>query len=350
MPTDLAGNRIQGWRFDLLDTEGAYVRALDAVTGTGKLDWNTSSTPMASGSVDVAGDADYTGARVRVWYQLDGQDDVAVFTGLVKTPSISYTGERASQTLDLYDLTQALSEDTFGYPYGVNAGISVQAKVTEIIGGVLAGVTIMGSTVASLAEPIIWDANTSKLDICNALLTAANCYPLTTDGLGRFIIADYVAPADRAAVWTFTDGDGSVFVDEWTRARDASGIPNRFICVGSVPSSGGAPEIGIASDTTGTPYSYDRVGRWIARVESDVPSTGNLVGLAGRKLAEAQRLSESFTISHPWLPDVGLNAGAMFAHSRYQNQPVKVTVSATSVTCDTKSLYSTVLERAGYGY
>jgi len=349
MTADLTGNRIQGWRFDLLDAQGVYLRALDAVADSGKLDWAVSSTPMASGTVDVADAEDYAHHRVRVWYQCAGQEDQAVFTGLIKTPDISIRGERAGQTLDLYDLTQALEEDTFGYPYGIDAGVFVADKVTAIIQSTLPSAQLIGDTSAMLATPILWEANTSKLKMVNDLLAAANCMPLTTDGMGFFLIAPYVAPVSRAVIWAFTDGAGSVFVDEWTRARDVSGVPNRWICVGAVPEAGGVPEIGISSDSTGTPFSFDVVGRWITQVETDVPSTGGLAAQAARKLAEAQHVTESFTISHPWLPNLRLNQAVTFAHSTYQFQPVKCTISGMSVTCDVKSLYTTILERAGYG-
>lgn len=118
--------------------------------------------------------------------------------------------------------------------------------------------------------------------------------------MGRFLVQPYVLPENRPLTHIFTDNNTSTHSGEWTRSRDISAVPNRFI----VFSSGTEEDkgyVGVASNTdAGSPFSYQSRGRWIVETESvtELASQAEADKLAQRRLNDASSPVSNIEITH----------------------------------------------------
>ena len=307
----LTGRRVESWRYDLLDLTNQKVGALHVEGGAGgQIDRSTQSRPQSSGTITVTPDTDvdWLTHRVRIWYR-DGDQEYPLLTAIPKVPGDSYTPTGHTQTVQLYDLTQALEDDRPGASYTVPAGANAVAAAAAVIASTGELGAVLEPSTATLSAAMSWDSSVTKLTIVNDLLDAAGYFALYADELGRLRGVPYTLPAARPTAYSFSGSTDNLYSPTWEREADTSSVPNALTCV-SVARSNGKTWTSTAEDNTAGRFSIPSRGRRIAaETQTDVAATSQaaLDTITQRKLTEAQQVGASYRISHPWLP-FGLNS------------------------------------------
>ena len=321
MSEQLLGHRQESFRVELLTTTDTVLRTLAGVQAdAGQLDLSVAATIRSSGNLAterIGDDVDWLQHRVRVSYVLGDDLVEPLITAIGAAPVEGHTATGVSVDVELYDKTLILKDDSFLGHYGLPEGTPILDAIQDVIASTGEAGELVGESDAVLAAPMVWDPGTTKLRICNDLADAAGCFALYCDGWGRYRADTYVPPAARGIAWTFADDTHGLYLPEWTRDLDVSGVPNRYVCVGR--STGDtAALVSVATDEDpDSPFSFQARGRWITRTDTDVEaaSQGILDLIAVRRLAEAQMVGETITITHPWLP-IRLNDVVLFRHAR----------------------------------
>lgn len=320
--SDLLKHRRESFRYECLDLEDNVLYELPASDPfTGVLDFSVYATIRGSGNgkgfaPHISQAIDWLTHRMRVSYLLEGQEPVPLITAIPRAPVEQYTAFGVSETVELYDKTLILQDDTFGVSYSVAAGANIIEAVADVITSTgESAPDLLTPSEETLAAGMVWEAGVSKLKIANDLLNAAGYFALYTDGLGRFRADPYTTPSSRPVEWVF-EGEQALYLHDWTRDMDLFSVPNRYICVGRA--DGDTPALTSTATDEGTGrFSFSSRGRWITRAETDVEAASQSVLdlIAQRKLYEAQQVTESFEFVHPYLP-FGLNSVVEFNGTR----------------------------------
>lgn len=344
----LLTSRDEEFTFQLLNLKDEVLGTLDGVQDGGQLDFSTSAEIRGSGNIDVQPVAaiDWLKVRVRISYRLGQNNLIPLITAIPKAPGEEHSGPGMKVKVDLYDKLLVLSDDSFGASYGLPAGTVIIDAVAAVIASTGETALALTESSAVLSSAMVWDASTSKLRIVNDLLAAAGYFSLFCDGLGRYRALPYVAPSARGVSWAFADDENGLYKPEWSRFRDVFSVPNRYICVGRTEGEMAAA-VEIATDTDpDSPFSYTSRGRWITRTDTDVEyadsNPSNLLAIAQRRLVEAQQISESFEIQHPWL-QFGLNDVVSFTNER-MGRAVPCVVQKQSVRLSVGGLVTSTLK------
>lgn len=318
--TGLLSHRVEGWLFELLDLDDQLVGPLDRVAADqGQLDFSVAAEPRGSGSCTVRGqDVDWLRHRVRVSYLHDGADPTPKITALPAAPVERHTDDGVTVDVELYDKTLVLIEDRFPGSYGLPAGTLIVDAVGEVIASTGETSMVLTESAATLATPMVWGPDATKLQIVNDLLDAAGYFSVWCDGLGRFRADPYVEVGARGVAWTFRDDATGLYLPEFDRDRDTFAVPNSYTCVARTDDESTPPAVAVAEDVDpASPFSFPSRGRWITRTDVDVEAAdeATLALIARRRLAEAQQVAETFQVTHPVLP-IGLNDVVEFTNTR----------------------------------
>jgi hypothetical protein len=299
--------------YQLLNNSDVVLGTLNGVQDGGSLEFSVSTDVRSTGSITLTKlkDIDWLHSRVRVYY-----NELPLITAIPSVPAENYDDAETTMQVDLYDKTLILLGDNFGGSYSVAAGTNIISKVIEVIQSTGETKIAIEPSTATLANTIVWEANTSKLKIVNDLLGAANYWSVWCDGMGYFRSSPYTAPAYRPVMYNFVDDATGMYLPAFTRNYDPFSVPNRYICVGKTDGDVEALSA-TATDESGGPFSYP--GRpWLTVTETDVSYVDmtNLEAIAQRKLNDAQQVGETLTITHPYL-GFGLNEVVTFTNKRY---------------------------------
>lgn len=313
------GHRRESFRFELLDLDDQLTGSLDHVVPGGQLEFSTAANIRGSGNITVRGlpGVDWARTRVRVFYE-SGGEQTPLITAIPRAPIEQHSATGMALSIELYDKTLILSEDSYGISYGLDAGTNIITAVADVITstGVPARDLLLVASADTTSTAMVWEAGTTKLAIVNDLLDAAGYFAVYVDGWGRFHADPYTTPDQRGTSWAFADDDQSVYLPEWTLDADVFTVPNRYICVST--SDGETPALSATATDVDpqSPYSFASRGRWITRVDTDVDTASQAVLdlLAERRLAEAQQVGAVVELTHPWLP-FGLNHVVSFTNS-----------------------------------
>lgn len=312
----LLTHRTESWTVDVLDRADAPLGTLTGVTGGG-VEHNANRVIHGGGRLevdDLGQVADWLDLRVRVWWHVEGADPWPLGTFLCSAPGEDHDVAGRSWSVELLDKLSILDGDGVPATYTVPAGAVVTDAVADVI--TETGETSLAVTASTetLNTPMVWEAGTSRLRICNDLLAAINYFALRTDLFGRYLAAPYVAPGDRVTVRDLT-ADAIVAYD-WTRDQDLAKVPNRVVLVGQ-----GSPDtealVGVAENTDpASRLSIPTRGRVVTATETGVEGTSQDImdALAARKLADLSTPSATRVITHAPMPlglhDVVGHAGA----------------------------------------
>lgn len=315
----LAGHRGESWRYDLLNLQDQTIGTLDGVTGA-SFEFSIASTIRSGGSLECrVNGVDWLSVRIQPWYTMEAEGEtltwpIGVF--IPASPGIQFSGEGNSRTIDLYDKLQILDQDRVETTYSVAPGV----VVTTLIKGLLFGIgetrdAITPST-ATVRSAMVWEADTSKLQIINDLLASINYFSLWVDGYGVFQGTPYQEPGKRGTAWVFEDDDQSIYSPDFFNDRDDFNVPNKVALVSTSTDTVAALTAVATNENPASPYSYNRRGRWITTTEKDieVANQGTLNLMAQRRLAELSQVSSNFDISHALIP-LNLNDAVKFVRS-----------------------------------
>lgn len=291
----LYGDRTTSYRWEVLShdlTAGTDSLAgfLDGVVeGQASLSWSSNTSVKGGGQMQVAdlaqaqagmlaiADVTLATVRLRPVCVIDGLPDIPYSVYLVSAAKEDWDDTGRIWTLELLDRCTVLDQDKTDSSYAVPAGTKVLSAVAAVIASAGEHIDVDASVTTALSSDMVWDAGTSKLQIVNDILAAANYNSLWVDGAGLFQATPYVLPANRDLAYELlalprelVDGDQSIYDRQWTCDRDAFDVPNKVVAVQN--GTTGAPAlVGEYTNTDpASPFSYPSRGRWIVSVLTGV--------------------------------------------------------------------------------
>src|SRR5690606_2328521 len=97
--------------------------------------------------------------------------------------------------------------------------------------------------------PMTFMPGTTYMKVVNTILDAAGFFTVWADGSGVSRSQAYQAPSQRPVVWTFEDGDQSIFTPQVPVERDWFSTPNRVLAY--------SQETGDAERLEAEAYNFD---------------------------------------------------------------------------------------------
>lgn len=342
------GNRTQWFTYELLDTDGAPKGALSGVTG-GTLEWHASASVKGGGRITVQqasrSDHNWLKRRVKIVMHIEGLGKTPLGVFIPSAPSENWDDLNLSLELDLLDTSSILDNDYMAQTYTVPAGTVVTERVRDIIWSAGENAGAITHTADTLAHSMTWEAGTSKLEIINDLLSAANFFSLRADGHGRFRVEKYQSPAIRPVVARLYDNDQSIYSPVFTYEKDHWSVPNKVIFIGQGSGEEEALTSVVTNENPNSPYSYQNRGHWIVDVTSGVEATdqGALDAQARKRLAEVTSPTGTLSIDHAPLPSLTINDAVKFRRNE-ADIDIRATVQSTQISLDATALQRTELQ------
>lgn len=347
MPSDpLTGNRSSRVRVDVLTRLEAPKGTLAGEIG-GSVDYTTHAAVKGGGRlsvVDVGQVVDWLNDRVRPVLIVEGIGETPLGVFMAAEAPEAWGGTGRTVTVGLVDKLSILDQDAVDTTYALAAGQVITTAVATLISST--GETNMAITPspAVLSGPLVWDPGTTKLQIVNDLLAAANYFSLFCDGTGQYRAEPYVRPAARAIVAELVDGPTAMYLPALTRDVDIYAIPNKFIAVGVGDSVTPALVSTATNEDPSSPYSFPSRGRWIVRTDTGVEAANQstLDAYAQRRLIELTSPTSSVEIEHAYVPGLAINDAV-----RFRRVPAGIdarhVVSRTETPLDPTALVKTTL-------
>lgn len=370
----LYGSRTTEYRFEVLTHDPATGRdtlagVLDGVSAA-SVQWSANATVKGSGTMTVAdlaaagpgmlraGDIDMVTARIRPVLLIEGLPEIPLSTFIITAAPEQWTDTGRTYALELHDIASVLATDQIEVTFTADATTPILKVVAAVIASAGESIDVDATVTATLSSPLVWAAGTSKLTIIADLLDALGYAGLYVDGLGAFRAEPYIRPADRPTSYDvlgglsrdLIDGETSIYLPDWSRDRDAYGVPNKVIAVES--SSGDEePLTGVATNTNpDSPFSYARRGRWITSTLTGVEvadgttaqKTAALVSRAQQALTAASAVQAAVQIEHLPIP---LRVSEVV---RFRSTPAGIdgrhVVTSLSLDCTPTGLCKTTLQ------
>ena len=283
--------------------------------------------------------------RVKIAMHIEGVGTTPLGVFVPSAPSENWDDKNLTLDVELLDLCSVLDADSFAHTYSVAKDANVIAAVRDLIlsSGEKAG-SITASD-ATLSSAMTWEAGTSKLQIVNDLLDAANYFSLQVDGNGHFRVEKHRLPSERPVAYEFFDNDESIYVSDFTYEKDVFSVPNKVVLV----TQGDGTEEPLTSIATNTnpnsPYSYQSRGRWIVDVQKGVEATSQdvLDEKAQRRLSDLTSPTGTITIDHAPLPWLGVSDVVRFRRTEADIN-VRAVVTSMALELDPLALSRTQLQ------
>ena len=309
MQSSLTGFRRPTFRFTSVNAGGTPLGVLPSVwRDEGGLDLSQQATIRGSGDLSRAVADGAISDRIKVEYVLD-QDtphEKAWPLGVYysASPVTAYNSMVASSSVEIYDGLLVLHEDAIPTPLHLPVGTNPVAEVLYQLTLVGANRYAVVQTTKTLKAAMTFKAGTTRLQIINQLLAAADYWAIWCDGDGVYQIQPYVEPAQRPIEWRFLPGRDSIFSADVEVEDDIYAVPNRVI--GLSRTTGEEPPLTATATITDTssPYHFNNLGRWRTEVLEDVDVTeqADLQKKVNRRLLEASTVARKVTLRHGWVP------------------------------------------------
>jgi hypothetical protein len=350
------GNRIQSFTYHLLDSNDDHVGALDQVLG-GTLEWHANAPIHGGGKITVVqkgrDNHNWLKRRIKIVMHIDGIGDTPLGVFIPSAPVEKWDDMNLTLEMDLLDKCSVLDNDYVEHTYSAPEGANVTDRVRDLITSTGENAGSITDSNATLNKAMAWDAGTSKLQIINDLLDAANYFSLFADGDGRFRVEKYRLPKDRPNEHFFSDGFQSIYLPEFDYEKDIYSVPNKVILVGQGSGTNEAP-VAVATNTDpNSPYSRQSRGRWITDVVSGVEVAGDdlteaeiqaaLDSKAEKRLHELTSPTGTITIDHAPLPWLGINSAVRFKRIE-ADIDIRAVVTSTQINLDPMELQRTELQ------
>lgn len=314
--TALTVNRTTTVSVELLTAAEAIAGTLDGVRG-GSVVYTAAKSVHGSASLTVADNGqavDWLSARIRPVVTVEGYGDTALGVFLVSEAPESWGDTGRVWSVKLLDKNTILDQDAVDAAYALDAGTVVTTAIVALIESTGEANIAITPSAATLVNPLVWPAGTTKLQIVNDLLSTINYFSLFTNGDGQYRGEPYVKPASRPTVWDFLDGSDCIYLPTLTKDVDLFAIPNKVIAI----TTGDGTTAALTSTATNTdatsPYSTVSRGRTITYVASGVEAAdqATLDAFAERRLIELTTPTASIEIQHAFVPDLAFNRAVRF--------------------------------------
>ena len=316
----LTSNRIEGFRYELLNRYDAYLGDITTVKSA-RIIGSIFNAIKTGGTLELMedGSIDYLNDRVRLVYRLKvgstwAEWPLGVF--LLASPGRITDGKSVQRSIEMYDKLLILDQDKVEQSYTIAEGAVVTAAIKTAIEGAGESKINISPSAETLQSARTWPPGTSRLSIVNDLLNSINYFSLYADGNGTYRGEPYVPPGQRSPVWTFADNSEGLYLPDVAQDADNFSVANKVILAVSNPDDDPLTATATNEDAE-SPFSYQSRGRWITdyRQEEEATSQDVLDAKAARILSEAMQVSETITYDHAWLP-VGLNDAVKFTNSK----------------------------------
>ena len=320
-----ANTIVWAWRVEVLlngsvvDTLTAAPRREDGtiagrgITGGG-LSWNIYRDVRDEGNLNLrlsAADArtiswDRYLVRVNLDMVYPAQIPHTLGVYLPTVSKITYGDGWASCSLDLHGLTTLLQQSRPTGTYTLYGG-KIDSQLMQVLTGALTSYGRVAVTASDRVSSAVRDwpvdqANT-YLRIANDMCASLGYFAVYTSPDGWVTAAPYTDPASRAPMHEFADDANGLYLRGWTVNSDTWSVPNRVIARQRV-NGDSVPLTASYGDATGTPFSYDKRGRWVDAdpIEIDALDTGVLAAAARAKLLDLQAVSSTLDFTYGFLP------------------------------------------------
>lgn len=292
---------------------GIEYEALSNIKPNGTITRDLNTDLKVSGSLECVGDLGIGSDLIRIYLTAataTGSVRLAIATMFASTPSRTLTDTSTSAKVTLYSTLLQLVEDCFETTYAIPAGTNAIELATQL--ATSAGLQVKATPSPSTTTAVTtFEAGTSKLKVINYLLDFANYYSAQVDGYGTVIMRPYQSPATRQAVWTFVDGDGSIFVADVTDEHDWYATPNVVVCYTSNTTTDTLTATAVNDGSgiyAGSGYSTVARGRRIVKTQSytDIADQVSLQAKADALLLSSSSTAQTVTVKHAYAPiDIG---------------------------------------------
>jgi hypothetical protein len=242
---------------------------------------------------------------VRVYYEptdsAGESTSVALATMHAAKGSTRYTSAAQPASWTLYSALLTLEQTVLQESLTIAAGAVAVTEASDLCTDIGLPVVITPST-KQLTVDHGWNAGDSYMKVINELLDFAGYWSARPDGWGRVVMAPYVEPGNRAAVWTFEPGANCTFIGDVTYESDAFDVPN--VCVLTCSNGDTSFSGSYTNDDPSSPYSTVTRGREIALPETvtDAVDGADLALRAQKRLMTATAATETITVRHAYVP------------------------------------------------
>lgn len=347
-PTDpattalLRGYRQESWYVLAFDRNGVPLGEFDGCQSL-NADWTSARPVRGTGSLSWEGESapDWLNLLLQPWYRATFADGSYVEWPLglfiPATPEESWEDGTLSQDVDIYDRLLVLVEDEIDTTYVLPAGAITTEEIRIILndGGIADKDISLADSSATLANSMVWEPGTTRLQMVNDLLASLNYFSLWADGYGTFHGDPYVAPQDRPVALVLEDAPDGIYDPKFSHLRDGFKVPNKYV---GVSRGSGETEalISVATNTDpASPFSQPSRGRWITESDSGIEATdqATLDAIVARRLAEATQVASDVSLSI-WTMPLAVNDIVTFGNSD-ADVDFRATVQSTKIELQT---------------
>lgn len=178
------------------------------------------------------------------------------------TPSKNFTDGLISWSIDAYDRTVILKEDSLIDPLYFPIGLPyIDAIYSILTNAGIENVIIEQASPAALPTQREFPIGTSKLEVINTLLTEINYNPIYCDEDGNFIISPYTDPDASRVDYEYRADELSILGGNVNMEYDYFNTPNVFIAVCDNPELEGSFRSIWVNDNPASPLSTVSRGR-----------------------------------------------------------------------------------------
>lgn len=336
------GERWWTFRYELLDSENAWVLDLDTVvSGQVSQNWFADIKRKARFEIrEGEQEIDWLTHRIKPYARLHlppyADDDwvewpMGVFLLSSPTRQSDVTGSVVRDVTG-YDQLQVYLDDKTDDRYTISASASCIDTVVTLLGSVE---KVVAASSATLPADMEWEPGTPKLTIINNLLSAVNYQSLSFDEDGRAVVTPYVSPSSRTEEYVYEESDTSLLIPDTEQALDLFSVPNKWVLVVSNPDQ--PLIVGTYTNANpASPTSTVRRGRTIVdyRTEQNAVDQSTLDAKAERLAFEASQVYESLRFTSGLNPlhsgnDVyRIRYAALAVNSAYSEAEWSVTLQA----------------------
>lgn len=263
-----------------------------------------STTDIPGAELASGPDVDYSKDRVRIWWEVDGEDPWPMGVYVLAAPISVYSEAETSRALTLIDKLTVVRDDVLTTTLQVPAGSNlVDAAVAQVYATGETRVSVTSSTAVS-TNAMTWGPGTSRLQVVNDLLTAANYWGLWTDRRGQFCFTPYLTPANRPVSWVFEEGESAIHSPDWEYELALWEATNTVVLI-SQENAGVVWSASAVDDNPASPTSTISMGRVlnpIVEENVEASSQADLQVQASRKLIDNSNVVGKIRVSHAPVP------------------------------------------------
>ena len=279
-----------------------------AIRLSGSLEWS-GQEPPAWGQI-----------LIQPWYHVEDVGEWPLGMFYAAAPATEHdSAPPKSVRVQLYDVTYPLLNwRKLPAPFSLPPGTVVTAAITAQLQA--AGIPRFSVTPSSatLTAPMAWDPGDSRGKVINDLAASISYWAAHADAWGTVHVDPYTPPLERSPAYHFARGENGIHVPKWAETCDDFNVPNRMSGVQKV-ADGQIPAVYTAllddldpkSPYTVAARGFAVDGETLREVDAATPAT--LKAVVDRALLDAASKVRNLSVTHLWLPTVGLGDAVTFA-------------------------------------